>query len=576
MTDSSLSPTVLLISDDFKFIEQLTQSNTTEQEFHSRDSIQLALEDGSLLQHNGIVIFDLAVNLNDVDATIEQIIKLKKQDPTQIVILVGDAEPLAAVLTDDVQPLVYRAFSKPVRAKQLFLAFKRANRLHLNLLERVAAGQDVTANFVNDAGKRSGAVYKSSKAPNKSGLVYASITIASIGLAAWLLLGGLEQSSNTTESDVAVMDSAAASRSEKQLSADVSIISSDTAAFNELAAAALAAGNLTTPQNASALHYYDQALDLDPYDRVAYRGKKLVAEQLRSNFQQLIDDARFDEALATLAVLEELDPLNKKNDSLRSRLERTIEKHVTAVRSDGTKEEVAKTTAVLNKMGDSLGGSNKAAKALRREQKLLREIDTALAAGNLAPPTKGNAYTLVSNARKKNSISQANFQPRLQSLNTLLLASAGNVLNSGDLDMAEHEIALLRRLNLDLGAVAKLNADLTAKREAQIIAATETAEPVAPPPPTIIPAKAISQSPPKYPRRALQREQEGWVELAFTISEQGTAEDVVVVSAQPGRVFDGAAIRAVKRWKFQPAYEQGSGRAVASQIESIKLQFKLD
>lgn len=78
--------------------------------------------------------------------------------------------------------------------------------------------------------------------------------------------------------------------------------------------------------------------------------------------------------------------------------------------------------------------------------------------------------------------------------------------------------------------------------------------------------------PPTYPMRAANRRIQGWVKVEFTITREGTVKDAVVVASKPGSIFNSAALKAIKRWKFKPqiiageAYEQ---RAVQT------LEFKL-
>lgn len=55
-----------------------------------------------------------------------------------------------------------------------------------------------------------------------------------------------------------------------------------------------------------------------------------------------------------------------------------------------------------------------------------------------------------------------------------------------------------------------------------------------------------------YPLRALDRNLEGWVELAFTISADGSTRDVTVLASAPPRIFDTAAATAVAKWRYEP------------------------
>lgn len=70
-------------------------------------------------------------------------------------------------------------------------------------------------------------------------------------------------------------------------------------------------------------------------------------------------------------------------------------------------------------------------------------------------------------------------------------------------------------------------------------------------------ATPIVRIPPQYPARALTDATEGWVAVEFTITLAGTVEDIVVVDADPERIFDNAVIRAMQRWKYQPKVVNG-------------------
>ena len=78
---------------------------------------------------------------------------------------------------------------------------------------------------------------------------------------------------------------------------------------------------------------------------------------------------------------------------------------------------------------------------------------------------------------------------------------------------------------------------------------------------------------PDYPPRARQRGIEGYVDLEFSISPVGTVQNPKVIGAQPAIVFDRAALRAVRKWKYNPKIE--GGVPVARHGVQVRLRFEL-
>ena len=74
----------------------------------------------------------------------------------------------------------------------------------------------------------------------------------------------------------------------------------------------------------------------------------------------------------------------------------------------------------------------------------------------------------------------------------------------------------------------------------------------------IQPYKAISKTPPFYPRRALGRGLEGSVILEYTINTEGRAIDIKVVDTS-NTIFDSAAIRAVEEFLYEPSINLDTG-----------------
>lgn len=69
--------------------------------------------------------------------------------------------------------------------------------------------------------------------------------------------------------------------------------------------------------------------------------------------------------------------------------------------------------------------------------------------------------------------------------------------------------------------------------------------------------KALSRTPLEYPARAMAKQIEGFVMLSILIDETGRVADIKVIESDPPGTFDEAAIRNVKKWKFEPARYQG-------------------
>ncbi|NND60241.1 MAG: energy transducer TonB [Gammaproteobacteria bacterium] len=62
---------------------------------------------------------------------------------------------------------------------------------------------------------------------------------------------------------------------------------------------------------------------------------------------------------------------------------------------------------------------------------------------------------------------------------------------------------------------------------------------------------------PDYPEEALRRNVEGVVSVSFVIEKDGSVSEPVVVDAVRGSVFKGEALRALRRWKFEPSLRDG-------------------
>ena len=100
--------------------------------------------------------------------------------------------------------------------------------------------------------------------------------------------------------------------------------------------------------------------------------------------------------------------------------------------------------------------------------------------------------------------------------------------------------------------------------------------PQAAPVETLLPDRdleAVSTPEPLYPPDAFRSGVEGWVEVDFTVTAEGTTRDVEVAAAHPGGVFDAAAVTAVANWTFRPRVVNGRP---APQRSSVTLRFSVE
>lgn len=76
-----------------------------------------------------------------------------------------------------------------------------------------------------------------------------------------------------------------------------------------------------------------------------------------------------------------------------------------------------------------------------------------------------------------------------------------------------------------------------------------------------------------YPRRALQRGIEGYVDVEFTVSKLGTVINPKVIQASPEGIFEQAALDATLKYKYKPRVVNGEPMEVSG-VE-VRVKFEL-
>jgi protein TonB len=87
-------------------------------------------------------------------------------------------------------------------------------------------------------------------------------------------------------------------------------------------------------------------------------------------------------------------------------------------------------------------------------------------------------------------------------------------------------------------------------------------------------AMAIFKVAPRYPRRALTKGIEGFVDLMFDITPSGKTENIRVIYAEPKGYFESSSIKTLAKWKYKPAMDEGV--AMPQKNQKTRLIYELE
>lgn len=79
---------------------------------------------------------------------------------------------------------------------------------------------------------------------------------------------------------------------------------------------------------------------------------------------------------------------------------------------------------------------------------------------------------------------------------------------------------------------------------------------------------------PMYPSKARRQQKQGYVVVAYDISETGKAINVQIIEAVPKRTFEKEVKKAMRRWKFKPLIVNGKAQVQTQQQQ--RFEFKIE
>jgi TonB family protein len=191
---------------------------------------------------------------------------------------------------------------------------------------------------------------------------------------------------------------------------------------------------------------------------------------------------------------------------------------------------------------------------------LTQSFNAALSANKLLQPTDGSAkyhlLTLINTEAGNPAVATAR-----QGLGQAYLRELRGALARGDISAADAWL-------LEAHTIAFTSADLNAA-ESELDGARARAAQRA----SVVGANSLARVEyvaPKFPSTTRNREQNGWVELEFTVRADGSTGDIVVTNSYPRKLFDSAAVRAVGQWRYKPVM---SGGKPVDQRAAVRIRF---
>jgi TonB family protein len=191
----------------------------------------------------------------------------------------------------------------------------------------------------------------------------------------------------------------------------------------------------------------------------------------------------------------------------------------------------------------------------KQEPQLLDLARSRLAQGNVLEPDDDSALYYVNQLRAADP-HNAGLPQISGAVQAQILDRARTAIDGGDYVKAD--------TLLQMAGTLGDSKDLNALRERMRVATLSAGNmPQEVPETTLTRIKKLSVD---YPERALSRQIEGEVEMAYTVTPKGTVTDLKVLDSSPPGIFDAAATGAVSRLRYKPVLQNGKAISVATKL----------
>ncbi len=586
---------VVVLTSDASLLEALRSSAGSEHALWDAPSIDAAV-DHLVGGRCDVLIADLGTLRGDVAALLD---RLQAQFPELIFMATGKREEEGAVASLLSTGRIYRFLHKPISPGRAFQFLNAATRRYNELSDIPIALQTVRTMarkqpYLGKVARRCG---RHSWRPSSAFALWQSQDHV------------LPATMQTTQvGDAPVEDLIKA----KLGSAQIAYLS----------------GRLLDPRGDNALEYYKGVLALQGDNAEAKLGMRKVIDTLEQRVVKALEDRNASRVVTAWTALQRAAPDHPRLDALRSQLlalSRTQARPAAAVADTprpragaiSTGEELAanvpantsaantpasdsdsEISAAANVPSTTPANGSIAAEVAERElaEAIARELAEQEAAANapaagqvaeapvqqgpslaeeiatvanlrergaLISPSGNNAFDIVMSLRERHPDAEE-VRSEQQRLAFVLLDHSRTALAANNIDEATTLIDRANTLIPNMQAVRSLQEQLSAAREQRDFT-TNVAQAAS--------LKRVREVAAVYPRGAARDGTEGWVQVEFTITPDGSTQDLRVRNSEPAQVFDKAALDSVSRWRFEPIRKNG---APVAQRAVLQVKFVLN
>jgi protein TonB len=303
-------------------------------------------------------------------------------------------------------------------------------------------------------------------------------------------------------------------------------------------------GRLLTPANGNARDALLEARKLDPSNPAVVQGIRELSAALADEARKSHENGKQADAQAMVNAARGLGFAGAQLAAVERAIADANRSGAAAAPSDSGARRPAAPAA----------GSN--------TDPLVAAVRQRLTEGKLIDPAGDSAKDALAKLRAA-APTRPEVEELSKALSTRLLDTGKQAMAANAFDRSAQFLAASREIGARYNetALAQAERDLSAARE-QHAAANSVVSSGA--------LKRTRMVNPIYPDSARKRGVEGWVEVAFTVMPNGTVDKVEVRNSSPADVFDSAATRAVRQWRFEPVVRDGQR---VEQRSMVRLKF---